>query len=332
MKKLIAILGLLLLASLPAGAQTTWAFGNVTSNGAATGPTPGTVQFRMNTCNTGWTEQTSMADKTILVTTVAAGDAGTTGGSNAITPTISSLTAAAQTFTGSALATHSHTGGTFSAAAQVLSWPVGVPTNASGAYASGALSWPAGVPTNASGAFAQGALSWPAGVPAVVMNSFSSIINHTHPATLTVQGGTTAAVTGTHVMTSTATGGSARLVTSGDAVATANPVGGVASITPTTSSVTWPAGVPTIAAGVFTQPTISWPAGVPTIAAGSFTQPTISWPGGVPTAASSSVSGTSQAVSAGTPSGTNGPSAVTGTLNQFDNRSAWVKLIMCVKD
>lgn len=43
----------------------------------------------------------------------------------------------------------------------------------------------------------------------------TAIIAHTHG--LNVQGGTTAAVTGTHVMTSTATGGSARAITAGDA-------------------------------------------------------------------------------------------------------------------
>jgi hypothetical protein len=43
----------------------------------------------------------------------------------------------------------------------------------------------------------------------------AAIIAHTHG--LNVQGGTTAAVTGTHVMTSTATGGSARAITAGDA-------------------------------------------------------------------------------------------------------------------
>jgi len=65
---------------------------------------------------------------------------------------------------------------------------------------------------------------------------FSSVINHTHTVTTTymVQGGTTAATTGTHVMTSTATGGSARAPASGDVVSatTANPAGGVSSITP----------------------------------------------------------------------------------------------------
>lgn len=89
----------------------------------------------------------------------------------------------------------------------------------------------------------------PAGVnsaPVFTGTPFSSVINHTHTVTVTyqVQGGTTAATTGTHVMTSTATGGSARAPTTGDAVSatTANPSGGVSSITP--------AG--TVAAPVFT--------------------------------------------------------------------------------
>lgn len=64
----------------------------------------------------------------------------------------------------------------------------------------------------------------------------TTVINHTHPTTVTVsvQGGTTAATTGTHVMTSTATGGSVRAIAAGDNAAgsTSNPAGGVASITP----------------------------------------------------------------------------------------------------
>lgn len=84
------------------------------------------------------------------------------------------------------------------------------------------------------------------GTPAVLTGSlstpvfsgtpFSSVINHTHTVSVTynVQGGTTAATTGTHVMTSTSTGGSARAPTTGDVVSatTANPSGGVSSITP----------------------------------------------------------------------------------------------------
>lgn len=44
----------------------------------------------------------------------------------------------------------------------------------------------------------------------------AALIAHSHG--LNVQGGTTAATTGTHIMTSTATGGSARAITAGDAV------------------------------------------------------------------------------------------------------------------
>ena len=54
-------------------------------------------------------------------------------------------------------------------------------------------------------------------------HSYTEVPNHTHPHN--VQGGTTASTTGTNVMTSTSTGGSARAM----AVATSNPTGGVAS-------------------------------------------------------------------------------------------------------
>ncbi len=54
-------------------------------------------------------------------------------------------------------------------------------------------------------------------------HTYTDVPNHTHPHNL--QGGTTAATTGTNVMASTATGGSARAM----AIATSNPTGGVAS-------------------------------------------------------------------------------------------------------
>lgn len=56
-------------------------------------------------------------------------------------------------------------------------------------------------------------------------HTYTQVPNHTHP--MNVQGGTTAATTGTHCMTSTATGGSARAITAGDAIQ--NPTGGVAT-------------------------------------------------------------------------------------------------------
>jgi len=64
-------------------------------------------------------------------------------------------------------------------------------------------------------------------------HTYTQVPNHVHAntAVLTVQGGTTANNAGTHVMTSTATGGSARAVTAGDSIAATNvnPTGGVAS-------------------------------------------------------------------------------------------------------
>lgn len=157
----------------------------------------GTILLMTAACPAGYAEVTAMNGVVPYGTIAANGDVGGTGGSNTITPTVASLTAAAQSFTGT---------------------------------------------------------------------PFTSVINHTHTVTVTynVQGGTTAATTGTHVMTSTATGGSARAPTSGDVVSatTANPGGGVSSITP---------------------------------------------------------------------AGTNSTSAVTGTLNSFDNRPAFVKVIFCQK-
>ena len=298
-------------------------------------PSPGAVPAGMLTpiksgaCPSGWSEDDTFTGLVMLATTTAAGDVGTTGGSTSFTPAGSVSTPSfsgnagtvpAQTFTGASDTTSSVSGGT----------PAG--TNSSGAFSEGAISWPVGVPTNASGAFSEGAISWPAGVPTFAGTPFSSVINHTHTVTVTslVQGGTTAATTGTHIMTSTATGGSARAPTSGDSftATTANPAGGVSSITPG-GTVAWPAGVPAIAAGSFTQPTVSWPAGVPTIAAGSFTQPTF---------AGSALSGHTHTV---TPTGTNSTVSFTpsGTISTpaFSGTPAtiqqpFIKVIWCSKN
>lgn len=54
------------------------------------------------TLGTGWAEETSLNGKFVLGTLDANGDIAGTGGANSVTPTISSLTAAAQVFTGDA--------------------------------------------------------------------------------------------------------------------------------------------------------------------------------------------------------------------------------------
>lgn len=358
-------------------------------------------------CPAYWTEVTALNGVTLEGTLAANGDVGSTGGSDTVTPTLASsaLTAAAQNFTGSSGTTSAVSAGTpagtnsapsltmdpytpggsnsapsiSGSTATESSHTHSVTSNVSGTLTpGGTIAWPAGVPTNASGAFSEGAISWPASVPSQASSSFSgtpftSVINHTHTITVTydVQGGTTAATTGTHVMTSTATGGSARAPTSGDVVSAteSNPSGGVSSITPagsiTNGAISWPAGVPTIASGTFTQPTVSWPAGVPaftgtanqsvtmtnnavTSAAGS------AHSHGVGTLAASAPTFTgSQATLTGTvaapaftgnslathshtltPSGTNASSAVSGTitLNSLDNRPNFVKVIFCQKN
>lgn len=64
------------------------------------------------TCPTGTTEVTALNGKTLFGTVAANGDVGGTGGADSITPTVNSLTAAAQTFTGTLTTTvinHTHT-------------------------------------------------------------------------------------------------------------------------------------------------------------------------------------------------------------------------------
>lgn len=263
---------------------------------------PGAIQMRTNACMEGWTELTDWAGKMPVGTTVVAGDAGTFGGSDTITPTVATLTAAAQIFSGNSVVSSSVSGGT----------PAG--TNGTAAFT------PAG--TNGTVTGPAQIISWPAGVPTLsgtTINAFSSVINHTHTITVTslVQGGTTAATTGTHLMTSTATGGSARAPTAGDSftATSANPGGGVASITPTINA----------------PGTIAWPAGVPTNATSTIPAETFSGtPGTVPAEvfSGSALAGHTHTTTA---TGTNGTSAVTGTLNQFDNRSAYVRVIYCQK-
>ena len=256
-----------------------------TDDSAASVPSGLTAMVVSGACPSGYTEVSSLNGAMPYGTLTANGNIGTTGGADTVTPTVATLTAAAQTFTGSSATTSSNSAGTpaGTVTAPTVSWPVGVPT-----FSGNAGTVPAETFT---------------GTP------FSSVINHTHTITVTslVQGGTTAATTGTHVMTSTATGGTARAITAGDSITatSANPSGGVASITPagTNGTVSFtPAG------------TVAWPAGVPTNSTPTFT--------------GSALAGHTHTLTA---TGTNGTSSVTGTLNSLDNRSAFVRVIFCQK-
>ena len=295
------------------------------------------------TCPTGWTENDSLAGYNVAVVTSASGNVGKYASQ--------SLTAGAQTFTGSTTTVPAETVNSLTAAAQVFTGTsnqttsatsAGTPagTNSGGAFSEGPISWPGGVPTNAGGAFAEGLIAWPTGgsnvptfsgssgtVPAETFTgsldttsgtsagtpagtnsggAFSIVTTHENSGSsnyvATTMGGTSLASGTTSITLST------QPTFAGSAMAThthtVTPTGsnGTVSFTPA-GTIAWPTPVPTITAGTFTQPTISWPAGVPTIGVGTFTQPNFA----------GAALGTHTHTL--TPAGTNGSSAVTGTLN-----------------
>lgn len=212
------------------------------------------------TCPTGWTEVAALNGKMLRGTVAANGDVGATGGSDTITPTVATLTAAAQTFTGSSATSSAVSGGT----------PAG--TNGTGTVtATGTIAWPAGVPT-----FAGAQL-------ATHLHGFGTIAVASHTVVATKQGSSAGNVvtTATHAVS-----GSTAAITAGT-----------------------PAG------------TVAWPAGVPTFAGSSAVTSAEIFTGNLLATHQHTVTAT----------GTNGTSAVTGTLTAFDNRPAYVNVIFCAK-
>lgn len=191
----------------------------------------------------------------------AAGEAGGTGGSATHTP---SGTVSAPTFTGSALGTHAHGAGTL------------VPSAHAGATVGdhSAISAHSGtaVGTSAAGS--------------AHSHTYTQVIDHVHVER--AQGGTTGSTTGTHLMTSAATGGSLRSA----AQSTLNPTGSVGA-TGTSANES----AHTHAAGTVTQPDNH-----SAISSHSVGQ-----------ANTHTMSGTSEAVSAGTPAGTISTPTFTGS-------------------
>src|SRR5258708_3646300 len=228
-----ALGGLLIVATLSfpqIRAQTPW----------VAYPTNVVFMFVSGSCPVSTQEVASLDGVMPYGTLSAHGDVGTMGGSDTVTPagtngtvsftpagTIGALTTGADssttggvakaiaqtpTFTGSALGTHTHTvpaevftGSAGTVPAEVISWPAGVPTNAtstipaetftgsavtSGAgsshlHAAGTLAastptiaWPAGVPTNATST-----------IPAETFTG-SALGTHTHTLTATGTNGT----------------------------------------------------------------------------------------------------------------------------------------------
>jgi hypothetical protein len=213
---------------------------------------PGFMTFVISgTCPLEWSEVTALNGKTLLGTVAANVDVGASGGNDNITPTVNSLTAAAQTFTGSALSAHSHSVGTYVNSNSAVSGIV-IDNHASHTH------------------------------------TYTDVVNHVHLQTAPAgQTGGQDSVT-----RDTSTNGS-----SNTALSTANPTGGVAT-------------------GTTAGPSAALSHNVSNNG----------------TAAAQTISGSSESITAGTPAGTNGTSAVTGTLNSFDNRSAFIKVIFCVKD
>jgi hypothetical protein len=186
---------------------------------------------------------------------------GETGGAKTIA---SAASASAPTFTGSALGTHSHGTGTIATSAHAGS---AVADHASHTH---------GVTSNVAVAD-----------HASHTHTYTDVPNHTHPHNL--QGGTTGATTGTNVMASTATGGSARAM----AIATSNPTGGVSTGTTAGPNAT-------LTHSVTNNAVTS--AGPSATLTHSVTQPS-----------AHTLSGSTEAVSAGTPSGTVSAPTITGS-------------------
>ncbi len=189
-------------------------------------PSGSVVLISSGTCPTGYSEATDLDGVMLRGTLAAHGNIGQGGGADTITPTVASLTAAAQTFAGSSATSSAVSAGT----------PAG--SNTSGAFAEGAISWPLGVPTHSgitinavattSGSFkgtsaggfsavggaapgssftptinSQGTIAWPAGVPTISAGVFTqptfagnALGTHTHTLTATGTNGTSA-VSGT---------------------------------------------------------------------------------------------------------------------------------------
>lgn len=241
-----------------------WYSPNYIASTSGSLPSGAIVLIATGTCPTGFSQVAALSGTTLLGTVAANGDVGTTGGSDTITP---QGTNGAATFTGSSVTSGATSGGT----------PAG--TNSTPIFTGDSNTVAAQVFT---------------GTPSSV------IVNHTHTITSVslveqAQGGTTASTTGTHVMTSTATGGSLRSVETTVAAnkTTGNPdSGGAASYTP---------------AGTNATSTVT-PTGA--VSAPTFTGNALSTHTHTVTAA-----------------GTNSAATFTGT--QFDNRSAFTKVIFC---
>ena len=324
----------------PAGANSAPAFTGsaATSTGTSGGTPAGTISYPANV--PGFTGG-------------AATSTGTSGGTPAGTI---SYPANVPSFSGGAVDSSEVSGGT---PAGSVAWPVGVPAFTGSSVTSGAQT--GGTPA--------GTIAWPAGVPTFTGTSSTNIVNHLHTlATGTGASGNFAQVNGT---VDTSAGGTGATPTQ-TALATrsGNPVsGGVATYTPE-GTIAWPAGVPTFSGSalanhdhsVTAAGTIAWPVGVPTFTGSALAvhkhattaTGTIAWPANPPTFGGSALAThTHDTTATGTIAWPANPPTFTGsalaththdttatgtvaapvfTGTQFDNRSAYIKVIFCRVD
>lgn len=263
--------------------------------GGASGLPSGMIAFFAGACPTGWTEYTTARGRIVVGLPLNGTAEGTLG--TALTDLQDK--SLSLTHAGSAVADHSYTPAGTNAAtgagtpSGTVAWPAGVPAfsgSALSGHAHTSSSLVAAAQTvNSLTAAAQTVSALTAAAQTFSGTPSSVIVNHVHVSDFTsasrVQGGTTASTTGTHIMTSTATGGSARAPTAGDSIAgtTGNPTGGAASYTPAgtngTSAVTGTMNSSAVT-GTMNSSTVSgsttsdsagtpagsnaWPAGVPT--------------------------------------------------------------------
>lgn len=209
------------------------------STGGSAVPAGAILLIDSGACPAGYSEVAGIANRMLMGTTTAAGNVGTTGGSDSITPT----------FTGTAWS------------APAISWPAGVPTHAGTAasftgtaWTPPALSWPANPPTFTGNALATHAHELPWQIPTTTTIRQIAVATF---GTGTSRAATAVSAAGVANTTSAA-------VALSQAVSAGTPAGTIA----------YPANVPTIAsytpAGSVTisnQGAVAWPAGVPTIGA-----------------------------------------------------------------
>lgn len=247
-------------------------------------------------CPTGFNEATELDGVTLIGTLSAHGDVGTTGGSDTITPT---GTVSQPTFAGNFVSTSSDTAGT---PAGTVSQPtftgaaLGTHLHGVGTYAASAPTFTGsvlGTHLHGVGSYANTAITagTPAGTiawPAGVPTFAGSPFSDVINHTHSVNVGSA------NDISSTTGAGNFFAGTTSSVVATAaNPAGGVASITPAGTN-SWPAGVPAFSGSALGTHNHTFSGSSEAVSAGT--------PGG--TNSAPALSGSSEAISAGTPAGT----------------------------